>query len=146
MKKDKDKLIDLLVKRKEDPHITYAYIERMSGYTKMSIIRMNKLLETKDIEEIKTHGNAGRKPSITASETEIEYIKRFKLQYPKITIAQFKDIYDEDIIDNPKMKEDVVNYGLKKRSLSFFRELYVRFNWKSPVKHRKIILMVLSIT
>ena len=137
MKKDKDKLIDLLVKRKEDPHITYAYIERMSGYTKMSIIRMNRLLETKDIEEIKTHGNAGRKPSITASETEIEYIKRFKLQYPKITIAQFKDIYDEDIIDNPKMKKDVVNYGLKKRSVSFFRELYIRFNWKSPVKHRK---------
>ena len=138
MKKDKDKLIELLMKRKIDPSITYPYIARMTGYTKMSIIRMNKKLseEEKDIEVIKTHGNKGRKPSNTASQTEIEYIVNFKAQYPEITIAQFKDIYDEDIIDNPDKKDDVDKYHLRKRSASFFRELFVKFGWKSPVRHR----------
>ena len=98
---------------------------------------MTRAIEEKDIEELKIHGNAGKKPATTASDQEIGYIINFKAQYPVITIAQFKDIYDEDVIDNPERKEDVAKYGLRKRSPSFFRQLYITHNWSSPIKRRR---------
>lgn len=136
-KDNRQKLIDLLMKRKEDPTITYKYIQRETGYSKRTIIRVNQELEKKDIKEVLTHGNSNRIPSITASDQEISYIVKFKSLYPKITIAQFRDIYIEDIINNPSKKNDVRKYGLKPRSKSFFRSLFIKQGWKSPVKRRK---------
>lgn len=37
-KSNKQRLIDLLMKRKEDPSITYKYIEKETGYSKRTII------------------------------------------------------------------------------------------------------------
>lgn len=136
-KSNKQRLIDLLMKRKKDPLITYKYIERETGYSKRTIIRVNQELEKKDIEDLLKHGNAGKSPSITASSQEISYIVDFKSLYPKITIAQFRDIYIEDVIENPKKARDVKKYNLKARSKSFFRNLFVKMGWKSPVKRRK---------
>ena len=84
MKKDKDKLIDMLLKRKIDPeHNTFRIIERETGYSKKQISRVNKQLEKKDKEEIKIHGNAGKKPATTASDQEISYIINFNLSILK---------------------------------------------------------------
>ena len=116
---------------------SYTSLSRKSGYSVSQLKRYSKLIEEKDIESIKIHGNTGRKPAITVPDQEISYIVNFKSKYPKITIAQFKDIYDEDIVLNPDKKDDVDKYGLKVRSLSFFRNLYIKYNWKSPIKRRK---------
>lgn len=128
-----------LLKNRLDAKNDYSFsqLERMTGYSSRQLKRLSRQLEERDVETVMIHGNTGKKPAITASDQEISYIVNFKAQYPKITIAQFKDIYDEDIIDNPKMEEDVKKYGLKKRSRSFFRKLYIAQGWKSPVKRKR---------
>ena len=50
------------------------------------------------------------------STKEIEFIKNFNNRYPVISITQFQDIYHEDIIWNPKMKDIVKQNNLKVRS------------------------------
>lgn len=134
----KEKVLSLL-KDKNNGIIndSYTSLSRKTGYAKRQLIRMSKLVEEKDIDELIIHGNTGKKPAITVPDQEISYIVNFKAQYPNITIAQFKDIYDEDIVLNPKKKKDVDKYDLKIRSLSFFRSLYIKYKWKSPVKRRK---------
>ena len=98
------------------------------------IERLSAARKEKDTASILTHGNTGRKPVTTASDQEIRYLEELKKTYPSITIAQFRDIYLEDIIRNDDRKEDVVNYGLKERSKSWFRDLFVREGWKSPAE------------
>ena len=139
LKRMKKKEMLSLLKDKLDDRNDYSYsqLERITGYSSRHLKRLAKELEERDVETVIIHGNTGKKPAITASDQEISYIVNFKVQYPKITIAQFKDIYDEDIIDNPRKKSDVRKYGLRKRSLSFFRDLYVSEGWKSPVKRRR---------
>lgn len=46
------------------------------------------------------------------------------------------DIYHEDVIWNPDKNDDVIKYGLKLRSKSFFQQLYKKEGWKSPIKHK----------
>lgn len=46
------------------------------------------------------------------------------------------DIYHEDVIWNPKKKDEVKKYNLKVRSKSFFQHLYKKEGWKSPIKHK----------
>ena len=41
-----------------------------------------------------------------------------------MSISQFQDIYNEDIIFNKKMKYIVKEYNLVQRSESFFQQLY----------------------
>ena len=131
----KEKTLSLL-KDKLDGKSSYSYaeLERMSGYSKRHLKRMAKELDKKDIETMLIHGNTSRTPAITASDQEKSYIINFKSQYPKITIAQFKDVFDEDVIDNHDKEKDVLKYGLKKRSKSFFRKMYKDNGWKSPIK------------
>lgn len=50
---------------------------------------------------------------------------------------QIRDIYIEDVINNPSKQRDVRRYGLKPRSKSFFRKLFIKQGWTSPVKRRK---------
>lgn len=137
MIKDKEKTLEILKQKiNGEIKITYNEISNKTGYSKPQLIRLSKQIEKKDIEEVLIHGNKGRKPSITASDQEVEYIKQFKQQYPNISISQFQDIYNEDIIFNPEKQDDVKNYNLKKRSKSFFQQLYKQENWKSPIKHK----------
>ena len=118
---DKEKklhALQLLKQKEVDPKLTLKEIERLTGYSKMQLIRLSKELKTKDMESILTHGNTGRKPAITASDQEVSYLRAMKEPYPSITIAQFRDIFIEDVLDNPKKQKDVKRYGLKRRSLS----------------------------
>lgn len=47
------------------------------------------------------------------------------------------DIYHEDIVFNPFIKNDILKYNLKIRSYSFFKSLYKNQGWKSPIKHKQ---------
>jgi hypothetical protein len=138
MIKNKELALKLL-KDKVNGHIeiTYTTIISKTGFSKSQLIRWAKQIENKDIETIITHGNKGRQPSLTASTSEVQFICDFKSQYPIITIAQFMDIYHEDIIDNLKHQSIVKLYHLKKRSYSFFHTLFKKQLWISPIKRRK---------
>lgn len=138
MIKNKELALNLLKQKiNGEIKITYNDISSKSGYEKRQLIRFAKEIEKKDIDSILQHGNKGRKPSITASDQEVNYIREFKKKYPEISISQFQDIYNEDVIFNPSMINDVLEFNLKKRSESFFQQLYKKEGWKSPIKHKK---------
>ena len=138
MIKNKELALNLLKQKiNGEIKITYNEISYKSGYSRMQLSRLSKEIEKKDIDSILQHGNKGRKPSITASPQEVNYIREFKKKYPNISISQFQDIYNEDVIFNPSMINDVLEFNLKKRSESFFQQLFKKEGWNSPIKHRK---------
>ena len=116
--------------------ITYEQIVELTGYSKRHLIRLSIDIENKDIDSMLIHANTGEPSHNSASDSEIQYIKEFKKQYPNISISQFMDIYHEDIIFNPDKLEDIYKYNLKKRSYSFFKDFYRNNGYKSPRKHR----------
>ena len=135
MEKDKRKALELLKKKiNGEIIITYNEIGKQSGYSKPQLIRLSKEVEKKDIDDLLIHGLTDKPSNNSAPSKEIEFIKNFKTQYPVISISQFQDIYNEDIIW--KNKKVVKEYGLVKRSESFFQQLYKKEGWKSPVKHK----------
>ena len=137
LKKDKEKALNLLKQKVNgEIKITYRDITKQTGYEERQLIRLSQQIEKKDISSLLVHGNTGRKPAITASALEIEYIKNFKKKYPVITISQFMDIYHEDVIWNIDKQDDVKKYNLKLRSKSFFQHLFKIEDWKSSVKHK----------
>ena len=83
--------------------ITYIEIAELSGYSEKQIRRFSKEIENKDIDSMLIHASTGEPSHNSASDSEIQYLKDFKKQYPKISISQFMDIYHEDIIFNPKI-------------------------------------------
>ena len=133
-KKTKAAAIELLAAKKSDPSITYADIERKTGYSRRQLIRISKQIDERGTEGAAEHGNAGRKPSTAASDDEVRYLREFKKPYKSITIAQFRDIFIEDVINNPDKRDDVERYGLVARSKSWFRGLFIREGWKSPAQ------------
>ena len=65
MNMDKEKklhALQLLKQKEDDPKLTLKEIERLTGYSKMQLIRLSKEIKTKDMESILTHGNTGMKP------------------------------------------------------------------------------------
>ncbi len=115
---------------------SYSQISTLTGYTKMQLIRFSKQLNEKDIDSILVHGLINKPSNNSPSSKEIEFIKNFKNKYPVISITQFQDIYHEDVIWNPKMKDIVKENNLKVRSYSFFESLYEKFKWIKPIKHQ----------
>lgn len=116
--------------------ISFVSISELSGYSEKQIRRWSKEIENKDIDSILIHASKGKTPNNAASNTELEYLKDFKKQYPNISISQFMDIYHEDVIFNPNKLGDTYKYNLKKRSYSFFKDFYRKNGYKSPRKHR----------
>lgn len=132
MNKDKKLALEMLKSKFTDSSISYGMISRLTGYDRRSLMRFAKELCEKTSDEILLHGNTGRKPAITASQSEIDYVCDFKRRYPHITIAQFRDIFIEDVIENPEMQPDVEKYDLFPRSISWFRQLFLKQGWTSP--------------
>lgn len=116
---------------------SYSQIANLSGYKKLQIVRFSNLFKEKDIDSILVHGLSGKPSNNSASNKELEFIKNLKNQYPVISIAQFMDIYHEDIIFNSKMKQVIIDNHLKLRSYSFFESLFKKENWSSPIKHKE---------
>ena len=118
-------------------NFSYSQIGNMTGYTKKQIYRFSQQLNKKDIDSGLVHGLINKPSNNSATNKEIEFIKNFKeSEYPIISIQQFMDIYHEDIIWNPKMKNIVKENNLKQRSYSFFESLYEKFDWPKPIRHR----------
>lgn len=103
---------------------SYSQIGSLTGYSKKQIYRLNNELNKKDIDSILVHGLTNKSSNNSPSSKEIEFIRNFKNQYPKISITQFMDIYHEDIICNPKKEKEVKENNLKVRSYSFFENLF----------------------
>ena len=133
-RKAEAKAIEPLAAKKSDPSLTCADIERKTGYGKRQLIRISKQIDERGVEGAAEHGNTGRKPATTATEDEIRYLREFKRPYESITIAQFRDVFIEDVIDNPDKRDDVERYGLAARSRSWFRELFRREGRESPAQ------------
>lgn len=74
-KKTRSLAIDLLVAKREDPSITYADIERKTGYSRHQLMRIAKRIAEESVESASKHGNAGRKPVTTATEDEVRYFR-----------------------------------------------------------------------
>lgn len=137
MKKE-DVLTLLDKKRRGIDSPSYNRLSKITGYSSRHLKRLIKRIEEEGIDEILEHKNRGSIPSNKASNTELKYLCRFKTQYPIITIAQFKDIYEEDIVLNKKKINVVKRNKLKVRSYSFYESLFKKEGWKSPVKHKAI--------
>lgn len=112
---------------------SYSQIYSLTGYKKMQIIRLSKLLNKKDIDSILVHGLTNKPSNNSPSDKEIEFIKNFKNKYPVISITQFQDIYHEDVVWNPNMAKIVKENNLKIRSYSFYESLYEKFHWINPI-------------
>ena len=130
--KNKEKALQMLLERQSNPMITYEMISVETGYGRKQLGRLSAELKQKDMISILTHGNTGRKPATTASDQEVSYLRVMKESYPSITIAQFRDIFMEDVILNSEMQDIVNENDLKPRSASWFRQLFIREGWESP--------------
>lgn len=99
LEKNKQKALELIKQKNNgELKITYKEISNKTGYEKRQLIRFSQAIEKKDIDNLLVHGLTGRNSNNSAPNQEIEYIRNFKNQYSIISIAQFMDIYHEDII------------------------------------------------
>lgn len=126
-------------KRRGIDNTSFQRLSDITGYSKRQLIRLYKRLEEEGLDDVLIHKNRGSTSHNKAPESELEFIRNFKVQYPKITIAHFKDIYEEDVVLNEERKDDVLKYNLKIRSYSFYQSLYREYGWKSPIKHKRKI-------
>lgn len=139
MSNNKQLALKLLIDKQANALITYEFISSRTGYSTRQLIRLsNSLQNEKDMSSLLQHGNVGKEPINKASSSEIDFFIGLKDKYPKITISQFRDIFIEDILMNPEMKETVETYNLKNRSLSWFRNLFNSQNWKSPESRKPL--------
>jgi len=133
----KEKALTLLKEKLNGERETsYSQLSVLTGYSRRQLLYLVKELNEKDIDSILIHGNTDRKPSNSANDIELEFIREFKIQYPVISIAQFMDFYHEDIIRNKEKRNIVKDKNLKMRSYSFFKKIYKNENWITPISHR----------
>lgn len=133
-KATRERALELLAEKKSDPGITYADIEVETGYSRRQLMRLSKRLDEEGADSILEHGNAGARPHNAATDDEVRVLRELKRPYPDVTIAHFRDIYIEDVIENPARADDVERYGLVPRSASWFRDLFAREGWRSPAQ------------
>ena len=133
-KATREKALRLLSEKKSVPGITYSDIEVETGYSRRQLMRLSKRLDEAGADSILVHGNAGARPHNAASEDEVRVLRELKRPYPDVTIAHFRDIYIEDVIENPARAGDVERYGLVPRSAAWFRDLFAREGWRSPTR------------
>jgi len=133
-KATRERALELLAEKKVDPGITYADIELETGYSRRQLMRLSKRLDEAGADSILVHGNAGARPHNAATEDEAGVLRELKRPYPDVTIAHFRDIYIEDVIENPARAGDVERYGLVPRSASWFGRLFEREGWRSPAQ------------
>lgn len=132
---DKNKQLALsLVENKlfSNPTLTYAQIEKRTGYSRRQLLRFAKNLKTSDKESMLRHGNTGKRPAVSATTDEIRFLNEFKKLHPQTTIAEFKAIYEKEVIENPAYAKEVHKYNLKSRSYSFFQRFYQDYHYQSP--------------
>lgn len=128
----KEKALWLLGQKADGAGITYSEIALETGYSKQQLIRLSHSLEESGEAAALAHGNSGSRPHNAARPEEIAYLRKLKEPYPNVTIAHFRDIYIEDVLENPEKANDVERYGLCMRGPTWFRELFAKEGWRSP--------------
>ena len=128
----RERALRLLTEKHADPSITYADIALETGYSTRQLMRLSRRLEEEGEAAVLEHGNSGSRPHNAATDDEVAYLRRLKRPYPNVTIAHFRDIYLEDVIENPAKAGDVERYGLIRRGPTWFRDLFAREGWVSP--------------
>ena len=126
------KALRLLSEKRADPSITYSEIALETGYSTRQLMRLSRRLDNEEEAAVLAHGNSGSRPHNAATPDEVAYLRRLKEPYPNVTIAHFRDIYLEDVIENPAKAGDVERYGLVRRGPTWFRDLFAREGWASP--------------
>ena len=137
-KMSKENVLKLL-KRKRDGTLksSFKQLKLETGYTKGHLKKLSKQLANENIESLSKHKNTGHTSHNAACSDEISYIVSFKELYPKISVAQFKDVFEEDVVLNPDYQEDVTKYHLRIRSYNFYLNLFRKMKWTSPIKHKR---------
>lgn len=137
-KMSKENVLKLL-KRKRDGTLnsSFTQLELETGYSKGHLKKLSKQLALEDVESLSKHKNTGHTSHNAACNDEISYIVSFKELYPKISVAQFKDVFEEDVVLNPEYQEDVTKYHLRIRSYNFYLNLFHKMKWVSPIKHKR---------
>lgn len=130
----RERALGLLGEKMAGSEMTYEQIAAETGYSKRQLIRLSKRLASEGPEGVLTHGNSGSRPANAASDDEVRVIRELKRPYPDVTIAHFRDIYLEDVVENPARRDDVERYGLVPRSASWFRDLFEKEGWRSPAQ------------
>ena len=130
----RERALGLLAEKRSGAGITYADIGAETGYSRRQLMRLAKMLGEDGEVPILVHGNTGARPHNAATEDEVRVLRELKKPYPGVTIAHFRDIYIEDVIENPARADDVERYGLVPRSASWFRDLFAREGWRSPAQ------------
>lgn len=133
-KATKERALRLLAEKDGGASVTYSDIARETGYSRRQLIRLSARLRDEGAEAVLAHGNGGSRPSNAAGDNEVAYLRALKEPYPNVTIAHFRDIYIEDVIENPARAADVERYGLVARGATWFRELFEREGWRSPAQ------------
>lgn len=130
----KERALRLLSGKASGSGATYGEIALETGYSERQLMRLARRLETEGEGEVLGHGNSGARPHNAATSDEIRVLRELKAPYPDVTIAHFRDIYLEDVIENPARADDVERYGLVPRSASWFRRLFIAEGWRSPAQ------------
>lgn len=128
--------VEMLGRKAAGEGVTYADIALETGYSERQLMRLAKRLAQGGEEAALSHGGAGRRAPNAAGEAEVEFMRRLKEPYPSITVAHFRDIFIEDVLENPARADDVSRFGLVARSESWFRGLFAREGWVSPAARR----------
>lgn len=137
--RNKKYAIQLLIEKLSDPLLTYADIAEKTNYSIPQLKRLYKQVkEAENVSSLLVHKNKGRTPINKASDFEIKFLRSLKENYPIITISHFRDIFIEDILENPDYSSFVNQHHLKPRSLSWFRSLFMKEGWKSPAKRKPL--------
>ena len=131
---DRKEVADLLSKKLNgDLKISYDHLAVLTNYSKRQLIRLSKSLNEKGIDSTLKHGNKGLAAHNRASNDEIDFIVNFKKLYPNITIAQFRDIYLEDIILTLLEKKIYPNIILNLEAFHSFKDSIKNINGLLPL-------------
>lgn len=130
----REKALRLLEEKMGGGKATYADIALETGYSTRQLIRLSARIAEEGTAAVLEHGNSGSRPHNAARENEVAYLRALKEPYPDVTIAHFRDIYIEDVIENPDRAGDVERYGLVERGATWFRDLFAREGWRSPAQ------------
>lgn len=122
----RERALRLLEERRPDPGIAYADIGRETGYGRRQLMRLSKRVGLEGAGAVLVHGNAGTRPHNAATPGEARILREPKRPCPEVTIARFRDIYIEDVMENPARADEVERYGLAARSASWLRDLFAR--------------------
>ncbi|MCH3947239.1 MAG: hypothetical protein LKE43_00130 [Olsenella sp.] len=128
----RERALRLLEEKRSDPRITYADTGREVGYGRRQLMRLSKRVELEGADAVLVHGNTGTRPHNAATPDEVGILREPKRPYPEVTIAHFRDICIEDVMESPARADEVGRYGLTARSASWFRGLFARQGWRSP--------------